>query len=221
MIEIAFFEDNRAFYMRLENLFREHNITAKGWSDYNQLECRLTETNPKIVLLDIVIEDNHRAGLDALEWIRSHPSFKKIKVLVLTSQIKHLEEALRLKASGFLCKEDLQDNIEFLKDLMKINPVSPSAIKKMIQNYQPPSNDYELAERQMEIICLAAGDRSTIDIVAALKESKQELSRHTVETHLKIIRWKLDCHTIQGAVAKAILYRLIDWNKIQFLEKIT
>jgi DNA-binding CsgD family transcriptional regulator len=59
------------------------------------------------------------------------------------------------------------------------------------------------------IISLSALDKTIPEIARQLK-----LERSTVETYMKNIRGKLDCHTIQGVVAKAILNKLIDVSKI-------
>ncbi len=208
MIHIAFFEDNKTWFSRLESIFAQHDIHAKGWRDYKNFQQNLLETKPKIVLLDIHIDGNPNAGIQALEALKKERAFKNIKALMLTDDTHRMEEAFQKKANGYIAKEDIRDHIEFIQDLMKEHFISDTITKNWIQSYQS-SNEVDLNEREKMIISLSALDKTIPEIARQLK-----LERSTVETYMKNIRGKLDCHTIQGVVAKAILNKMIDVSKL-------
>jgi two-component system, NarL family, nitrate/nitrite response regulator NarL len=205
MKKIAFFEDHRGFFNRLETLFRENQIAANGWHDFSNLEQNLSEYQPQIVLLDISIGDNKNAGMDALRAIRTKAGFHKMKIIMLTDDVNKIKEALRLRADGYLCKEDIQRNIELLQDLMKEHPISPKAAHGLIQTCQSDEPNFILNYREESILSLASRDKTNPEIAVELG-----LKPFTVESYMKTIRFKLECHTVQGAVAKAIRQRLID-----------
>jgi DNA-binding NarL/FixJ family response regulator len=208
MIHIAFFEDNKTWFARLESIFANHDITAKGWRDYKHFQQNLLETKPKIVLLDIHIDGNPDAGLQALAAIKKERAFKHLKVLMLTDDTHRMEEAFQKKANGYIAKEDIRDQIEFIQDLMKEHFISDTITKNLIQSYQS-SDEIDLNEREKMIISLSALDKTIPEIARQLK-----LERSTIETYMKNIRGKMDCHTIQGVVAKAILNKMIDVSKL-------
>ncbi|MEN9610755.1 MAG: DNA-binding response regulator [Bacteroidota bacterium] len=205
MEKIAFVEDHRGFFTRLENLFKTHQIDAKGWYDFTNLEQNLLEYQPQIILLDISIGDNKDAGMDALKLIRKKDQFRKMKIIMLTDDPTKIQEAFRLRADGYLCKEDIQRNMELLQDLMKEHPISPKAAKKLIRDYQDCKPNMNLTPREESVLALASQDKSNPEIAAVL-----DLKPFTVESYMKTIRFKLECHTVQGAVAKAIRCQLID-----------
>jgi DNA-binding NarL/FixJ family response regulator len=207
MKKIAYFEDHGSFFNRLSNLFKENNIEASGWRNFTNLEQNLMDYQPQIVLLDISIGDNKNAGIEALRTIRQKASFHKIKIIMLTDDVTKLKEAFRLRADGYVCKEDIQRNIELLQDLMKEHPISPKAAQGLIQTYQGDGEEPNIVlnYREESILSLASRDKTNPEIAAALN-----LKPFTVESYMKGIRYKLDCHTVQGVVAKAIRQRLID-----------
>src|SRR5579859_2861537 len=59
---------------------------------------------PSVILLDLKL--NGRDGLDVLEWIRSQPSLRTLRVIVLTSSdsIRDVDRAYKLGANSFIVK---------------------------------------------------------------------------------------------------------------------
>lgn len=205
MKKIAYFEDHGGFFNRLTNLFKENQIEASGWRDFINLEQNLMDYQPQIVLLDISIGDDKNAGINALRTIRQKTSFHKIKIIMLTDDVNKIKEAFRLRADGYVCKEDIQRNIELLQDLMKEHPISPTAAQRFIKTCQGDEPNLILTPREESILSLASHDKTNPEIAVALS-----LKPFTVESYMKGIRYKLDCHTVQGVVAKAIRQGLID-----------
>ena len=65
---------------------------------------RLRFPFPDLVLLDLQMP--RRDGFQILEWIRSHPDFKPLRVVVLTTSddVRDINKAYRLGANSFLVK---------------------------------------------------------------------------------------------------------------------
>jgi DNA-binding NarL/FixJ family response regulator len=206
---IAFFEDSE-FFLRLEQLFLQHHLTAKGWRDYDHLVENLRDWQPKVALLDIEINGKAEAGLEALLVIKNR--FPRIKTIVLTGHPEYVFKAFRNGADGYLLKEEIASSIEYIREVIdevihgKI--FMSGEVRKIIVDSFQPFEKVNLNTRERQIICLAAGDKSGPQIADML-----QLKSQTVETYLKNIKTKLDCHTIQGVVAKALRNNLIDWKE--------
>jgi len=208
MAMVAFFEDS-SYYANLEHLFKQRDIAATGWRDYQNLEKRLKEVQPEVVLLDIQIKGETEAGLEALKIIRE--KFPAIKTIMLTAHRDYVIRAFRAGADGYLLKEEISDSLEYILELAQgINtnrvPISEE-IKRILVEYLRPAekNQMNLIARERQIIYLAASDKNVPQIAKTLG-----LTNQTIETYLRNIRGKLDCHTIQGVVSKAYQLGVID-----------
>ncbi len=205
---VAFFEDSD-YYFKLEQLFAQHNIAAKGWRDYENLAEHLRALQPKVVLLDMQIKDKTDAGLEALALIKQR--FPRVRAIVLSGHSEYVFKAFRAGADGYLLKEEVANSLEYLQE--GIDEVAHGKIfmsdevRKIIVESMVPFEQVNLNTRERQIICLAAGDKSGPQIADIL-----QLRSQTVETYLKNIKTKLNCHTIQGVVAKAIRHNLIDFE---------
>ena len=206
---IVFFEDSE-YYNKLGQLFEQHHIPAKGWRDYERLVEHLRETTPSLALLDIEIGEKKEAGLEALTLIKAR--FPRIKTLVLTGHSEYVLRAFRIGADGYLLKEEVAGAIEYIQEV--IDEVlhgrifMSGEVRKIIVDSLTPFETVHFNTRERQIICLAASDKTGPQIADIL-----HLKSQTVETYLKNIKIKLDCHTIQGVVAKAIRNNLIDWQE--------
>jgi DNA-binding NarL/FixJ family response regulator len=124
---------------------------------------------------------------------------------MLTDDVDKIKEAFRMRADGYVCKEDIQRNIELLQDLMKEHPISSKAAHRLIQTCQGDEPNFILTPREESILSLSSQDKTNPEIAIELG-----LRPFTIESFMKGIRYKLDCHTVQGAVAKAIRQGWID-----------
>ena len=69
------------------------------------LSVATEESRPHVVLLDVNMPV--KSGFDVLEWIRKHPEYRKVPVVMLTSseEKEDIERAERLGVTKFLQKE--------------------------------------------------------------------------------------------------------------------
>jgi len=123
-------EDDEADILLIRNVFKEIGILnplhvvrdgdeaiayLKGEGQYaNRAEYPL----PSLLLLDLKMPRTN--GFEVLQWIRSEPTLRTLRVIVLTSseQINDVNEAYHLGANSFLVKpRDFSNFITLFKSL--------------------------------------------------------------------------------------------------------
>ena len=93
------------------------------YSDRNQYPL------PSVMLLDLNMPMKN--GFDVLGWVRTHPAFKRLSVIILTAsmRLEDVERAFDLGASSYLVKpsnlDALAAMIRCLRDWIQINHFPP------------------------------------------------------------------------------------------------
>lgn len=137
-------DENDVFFM--ERAFREADIITPLYVasdgreaiDYLSGKGKYTDRVkwplPCLVLLDLKLP--YVLGLDVLKWLRSHPEFKSIVVVVLTSskQDSDIERAYALGANSYLVKPpDVQQLVGMVKKIkeywMETNQIGPPCVE--------------------------------------------------------------------------------------------
>jgi CheY-like chemotaxis protein len=137
-------DENDVFFM--ERAFREAGIVTPLYVasdgreaiDYLSGKGKYTDRAkwplPCLVLLDLKLP--YVLGLDVLKWLRSHPEFKSIVVVVLTSskQDSDIERAYALGANSYLVKPpDVQQLVGMVKKIkeywMETNQIGPPCVE--------------------------------------------------------------------------------------------
>lgn len=93
---------------------------------------------PDLFLLDLKLPRYN--GFEVLAWLRKHPGFATLRVLVLTSseRVRDVNEAYRLGANSFLVKPYDFDDLAYLSAL--INDFWLEASRSP-ESYRPPKTD--------------------------------------------------------------------------------
>lgn len=141
---------------------------------------------PDVIVCDI----NLKADIDGIELIKELRRQCDFNVIFLTAfhDDKTIAKTLEIEGSFYLVKPF---NANQLKASLQI------ALSKN-QGSQTEAPDF-LSSRELEIIGLLADGKSSYEIADALN-----ISYHTITTHTKNIRKKLDVHTNLDVVAKAL-----------------
>ncbi|MCD6356709.1 MAG: response regulator transcription factor [Anaerolineaceae bacterium] len=171
--------------------------------------------HPALVLIDLKMSVMN--GVLATRKIRKN--FPNIHVLVLTTydDDEWVFDALRAGAEGYLLKDLPPDQlIDAIKGTVKgksyIDPkVTGKVIKKAasLPRMAKDKNDYDLTERQMEVLKLIAQGFSNADIAERLF-----LSEGTVSNYTRGIFNKMGVSARTQAAVAAIKYGLIDISEI-------
>ncbi|MBZ6526673.1 response regulator transcription factor [Aerococcaceae bacterium DSM 111021] len=153
--------------------------------------CNQNEVD--VVLMDIRMPDSN--GIEGTELIKkNHP---KIKVLILTTfqDVEYISQTMQLGASGYLLKDSSHDEIhESIRIVYNDNVVLDGKISQAMlskvsgfQSKDFSSNDFELSEKEVNMITLIASGLNNQEI-----SEKMFLSVGTVKNNISTILNKLE-----------------------------
>lgn len=185
--KILIVEDEIIVAMDLEETLARLDFELIGAANSPE-EARgfFAEQAPDLIVCDI----NLNADIDGIELMKELRQQGDFKVIFLTAfhDEKTIAKTMEVDASFYLVK-----------------PFNENQLKASIQialsqkaNHQVEQPDF-LSARELEIIALLANGKSSNEIADALN-----ISYHTITTHTKNIRKKLDVHTNLDVVAKAL-----------------
>lgn len=163
---------------------------------------------------DVVLMDISMAGLNGLEATRlirkEHPNTHVI-VLSMHASERHVLQALRAGAQGYILKESAPRELELAIDSVARGKLflSPSISRQVIEVFLGQMGETadpldQLTPRQREILQLIAEGHSSKQIAHRL-----EASVKTIESHRASLMERLDIHDIAGLVRYAIRQGLV------------
>jgi DNA-binding NarL/FixJ family response regulator len=207
-IRVAIFEDNKLVRDALEAILNgTPGYTCSGvYADAQVLASRIKSSAPDVVLMDIELPGMN--GIEATRIIAQ--DFPDVKVLIQTvfNDSEKIFRALSAGASGYVLKNDPPSKqIEAIQEVFNGGaPMSPSIAKKVLQFFShknvilviPELNDYQLSEREKEILLLMVEGHNYKTIA-----EKAFISYETVRTHVKRIYKKLHVASRSEAIMKA------------------
>lgn len=171
------------------------------------IEAIQTDLPPQALLMDIGLP-----GISGIEGVKSvkknHPEVQIIMFTVYQDNDR-IFDALCSGASGYLLKSSSPAEIEqAIQDaIIGGAPINPQIAKKVLDRFiKTPARrgHYGLTEREKEILTLLVEGLPKKGIAGRLG-----VSFHTIDTHVKNIYTKLQVHSGNEAVAKAIRENLI------------
>src|SRR6185503_11857065 len=207
-IRVAIFEDNKLVRDALEAILNgTPGYSCSGaYADAQLLSSRIKSSNPDVVLMDI--EMTGISGIEATKVIAKE--FPEVKVLIQTvfNDSEKIFLALSAGASGYVLKTDPPaKQIEAIHEVFNGGaPMSTSIAKKVLQFFShknvilvtPESNDFQLSDREKEILLMMVEGYNYKTIA-----EKAFISYETVRTHVKKIYKKLHVASRSEAIMKA------------------
>jgi DNA-binding NarL/FixJ family response regulator len=209
-VHILIYEDNnnlRDSLASLLSLTQEYKVLAT-YPDCSKVKEQVIQWKPQVILMDIDMP-----GINGIEAVRIIRQFnKEVQIIMLTvfDDNSHVFDALSAGANGYLLKKYVSEKLlHSIHEVLEGGaPMSPSIARMVIDNMQQPlklpGNDYQLTNREKEILQSLSKGNSFKMIAAELS-----ISLDTVRTHIKHIYDKLHVRSQIEAVSKAINEKLV------------
>lgn len=165
------------------------------------------QVRPDVILMDLVMPEMD--GASATRAIRER--WPQVQIIALTSfQEKDLiRDALRAGAIGYLLKNVSVDELATAIRAAHVgqSTLAPEAIQALLQTQTAdgdPTIDYELTDREMEVLHLLVEGLTNREIAERLV-----VSRATAKAHVSHILDKLGVSNRAEAVALALRHKLV------------
>lgn len=208
-IRVAVYDDSkerRESLSYLINMF--DSLTCVG--TYN--DCSNVLEDVKISQPDVVLMDIEMPNVNGIEGVKKiKKAFPEIVILMQTvfEDDENLFESIKAGASGYLLKKTNPENIidailEVVNGGAPMTPSIASRVLKYFQNSPAVSNTYSLTEKERKILSLLV-DGLSYKMIAV----RENISFHTVNSHVRKIYEKLHVHSLGEAVSKALKENLL------------
>ena len=167
---------------------------------------------PEVMLVDIGLP-----GLDGIEAVRRMHGFSpatELVMLTIHQDDDRVFRAICAGATGYLVKgasvngSSMDPIVDAIRSALRGgSPMSPEIARRVLNQFRQikaPRWDYQLTDRERDILTQIAAGRSKKQIAAALQRSA-----HTIDTHIRNVYSKLQVHNRTSAVAKALREKLV------------
>lgn len=211
MISVAVFEDNTLLREQLIALLQSDQgmRCVGGWENCLQIEKIMNFYQPNVVLMDISMPEAD--GLYGLRKIMNSQPDVPVIMLTVFEDDRHVFESICLGAKGYLLKKANPEKIiEAIYDTVNGgSPMSPSIARKVISSFaaikQMKVTDYKLTKREKDIL-QSLVDGNSYKMIA----NELAISINTVRQYIRSIYEKLQVHSMNEAVAKAIKQQVLE-----------
>jgi DNA-binding NarL/FixJ family response regulator len=207
---VVIFDDNKSRRDSLQVLITMYDDLqyVDAFENCSEVEQRMEKTRPDVVLMDIDMPIVN--GLEGVA--RIHQKYPQIAVIMQTvfEDDDKVFESLKSGACGYILKKTAPEKIiEAIRDARDGGaPMTPGIAQRVlnyfVRNQTPVVKDYELTNREKEILALLVEGKSYKMIAA-----QSDISYHTVNAHIRKIYEKLHVHSVSEAVSKAIKEKII------------
>ena len=206
-VRVLLAEDQRLIRSGLATMIGlQDDMEIVGEADNGRAAVELAQkVSPDIVLMDITMPELN--GIDATQQIAVLDLPTKVIVLSLHADQRHVTDALKAGASGYVVKDSpLEELVLAIRAVWQGRVyLSPQVTGGVLHDYRrcvpgSASPDFAtLSAREREVLQLIAEGKSTKAIASALYVSKK-----TIDTHRAHILTKLHASSVAELVKHAI-----------------
>jgi len=183
-----------------------HHVVGES-ADPTQALAELRELAPVLLLLDLHL--GQRSGFELLAELQRRMLEVRSIVLTMSAQPRHVAEALKLGAAGYVLKgapaSELLQAIDAVSEGRRF--MGSEVAELAVQGFTAPSGDAlgTLSVRERQIVLMVVQGQSSTEIGRAL-----HLSPKTVDSYRSRIMAKLATPSVPALVRFAIRNGLID-----------
>jgi len=209
-INIVIVEDNPNLRVGTSYILKaspKHKIVGE-YENAEELLEDFAEIKPDVVLMDIGLPG--MSGIEATAALKQKNPRIQIIILSVFEDDENIFQAICAGACGYITKPVMPAQLlEAMEQAFDgASPMSPKIARKVLEIFKkhvpPPKADYNLTERELEVLDLLTQGDDHKQIA-----EKLFLSPFTVRAHLRNIYDKLHVHSKSQAVAKALQERLL------------
>jgi len=181
---------------------------AGAFTNCSEVEEQVSSLIPDVVLMDIDMPIVN--GIEGLKIIRQIAPQTHVIMLTVFDDDSSVFDAISIGASGYLLKRTPPAKIlEAITEVFQGGaPMTPVIARKVIELFKEkkhsPSNNFDLTERELEVLKLIV-DGNSVKLIA----DELSLSQDAVKSRIKKIYEKLHVHNLGEAVAKAFRNRIV------------
>ena len=209
-ITVWIVEDNEDFRETMEALInnRDDMQCPRVFETCEAMLATLnTEFAPEVLLMDISLPG--MTGIDGVRRLKTVSPATHVIMLTIHEDNDTIFNALCAGASGYLLKMSPAEKIfEAITATHQGGSVMNAQIARRVLNmftqFAAPKWNYDLTEREKEVLQMLVDGKTKAQIGEALF-----LSYHTIDTHMRNIYTKLHVHSRSDAVVKALRERLV------------
>jgi DNA-binding NarL/FixJ family response regulator len=199
MITVAIIEDNRLVREGMRDMLNELPDVKVVLAATSSDAQRLKEMNPRVVLLDVGLQD--RNSLRLAETVRKELEDARVIVMDLLPVHEEIADFVNAGVAGFILKdatfEDFVGTIRSVADGARVLPAkmtgtlfSQIAQVAVRRGREQALKSVRMTEREREVIGLIAEGRSNKEIAKDLN-----VATDTVKSHVRNVMDKLALHS--------------------------
>lgn len=199
-------QDTREWLVGLAaDVFLDSTIHQSGTLE--QAYSWLSDNTAHLAIVDLSLPDGN--GTDLLKHFKKHSPETYLVVATIFDDDKHLFEALRAGANGYLLKDQPSRAItECLSGIASGSPpLSPAVSRRLLRQFHQPEDKEgttALSDREKEVLFLLAKGFGRGDISELLG-----VSVNTIASHIKAIYRKLNVSGRAEATLEAVRLGLV------------
>ena len=179
-----------------------------SYKNCNNVVDEVEAWKPDVILMDIDMPGTN--GIEGLKLIREKNTGVKVLMLTVFDDNKNVFEAIKNGANGYVLKKTPPAKLlEYINEAASggapmTASIATQVLKMFSQINAPKSEDYNLTEREKQVLQLLV-DGYSYKMIA----SEMFIAIDTVRSHIKKIYEKLHVNSKSEAVARAFRDRLL------------